>query len=266
MNATIFNALAEPNRLHIVELLRERPLSVNEIVEELGLSQPLVSKHLRALNEAGLVTAYPIARQRFYGIKPDALRELDTWISSYRHFWDSKLSILDNYLETVKEKQAMTPNINYPLLTIERLFNAPRDVVWQAWTKPDQLAAWWVPEYFVNKSYKIEARPGGPFNVEMQAPDGVAYPMTGVFKEVAEPERLVFITSPLDSAGKKLFEVQHTVTFSEADTKTRLTIEARVLTATPEASPYLAGMEAGMNQSLAKLERLLAEHTKGRPM
>jgi DNA-binding transcriptional ArsR family regulator len=100
---TTFNALAEPNRYRIVELLREGPLSVNEIVERLGLSQPLVSKHLRILNEAGLVKVHVNAQQHIYQLAAGPFAELDSWLDTYRRIWDTRLDNLDDYLQELKQ-------------------------------------------------------------------------------------------------------------------------------------------------------------------
>jgi DNA-binding transcriptional ArsR family regulator len=102
---TTFNALAEPNRYRIVELLREGPLSVNEIVERLGLSQPLVSKHLRVLNEAGLVKVHANAQQRIYQLAARPFVELESWLDTYRRIWDTRLDNLDDYLQELKQAQ-----------------------------------------------------------------------------------------------------------------------------------------------------------------
>ena len=104
------NALAEPNRLHIVELLRKGPLSVNEIVEKLGLSQPLVSKHLRVLSHAGLVKVRPNAQQRIYELEARPFTELDAWLDTYRSIWDTRLDNLDAYLQELKEPQRRDPS------------------------------------------------------------------------------------------------------------------------------------------------------------
>ncbi len=104
MNATL-NALAEPNRLHIVEMLRERPCTVNEIVERLGLGQPLVSKHLRVLREARLVLARPQAQQRVYQLAAEPLEELDAWLEPFRRLWEDRLDALDGYLQEAKQDQ-----------------------------------------------------------------------------------------------------------------------------------------------------------------
>src|SRR5512138_1842252 len=92
-------ALAERNRLHIVELLRARPRSVNELVDELGLTQPLVSKHLRVLRQAGLVRAAVHGQQRVYRLEPAPFRELETWVESFRRAWEGRLDSLDEYLQ-----------------------------------------------------------------------------------------------------------------------------------------------------------------------
>ena len=92
------NALAEPNRLRIVELLREGALPVNAIVERMGLSQPLVSKHLRALSQAGLVTVERHAQQRIYRLAPGPFQELDGWTETFRRLWEQRLDRLDRFL------------------------------------------------------------------------------------------------------------------------------------------------------------------------
>lgn len=91
--------LAEPNRQAILELLREGERPVGELVDELGLSQPAFSKHLRVLKEAGLVEARADAQRRLYRIRPDPLAELDDWLAPYRRLWTSHLDRLEDHLE-----------------------------------------------------------------------------------------------------------------------------------------------------------------------
>jgi DNA-binding transcriptional ArsR family regulator len=104
MNTT-FSALAEPNRLHIVELLCDGPLQVGEIADQLHLHQPQVSKHLRVLSNAGLVEVQPIANRRIYKLRPQSLRELDTWLESFRRIWDERFDRLGEYLHELQEKE-----------------------------------------------------------------------------------------------------------------------------------------------------------------
>jgi DNA-binding transcriptional ArsR family regulator len=98
---TTFTALAEPNRLRMVELLLGGAQSVGTIGERLGLMQPQVSKHLRVLKDAGLVDVEPRGQQRLYALKPAPLRELDAWLAPYRRFWSARLDALEARLAQV---------------------------------------------------------------------------------------------------------------------------------------------------------------------
>lgn len=102
---TTLGALAEPNRLHIVELLRDGPRPVGEIAARLGLRQPQVSKHLRVLSDAGFVEVHPIAQQRIYQLRPEPFHELDAWLASYRHVWDARFDRLEAYLRDVQQQE-----------------------------------------------------------------------------------------------------------------------------------------------------------------
>jgi DNA-binding transcriptional ArsR family regulator len=100
-----FAALAEPNRLRIVELLRSGPRPVNDIGGRLRLNQPQVSKHLRVLKKAGLVDVQARAQQRLYELRPEPLRELDQWLRRYRQLWEARFEELDDLLEDLKGKE-----------------------------------------------------------------------------------------------------------------------------------------------------------------
>lgn len=100
-----FAALAEPNRLRIVELLRSGPRPVNDIGERLKLNQPQVSKHLRVLKEAGLVDVEVRAQQRVYELRAQPLRELHQWLERYRQLWDARFNEMDELIEELKRKE-----------------------------------------------------------------------------------------------------------------------------------------------------------------
>ena len=104
MDATLI-ALAEPNRKRIVELLREGPRPVGEIVTKLKLRQPQVSKHLRVLSEAGVVEVHPVAQQRFYSLRPQAFRELSSWVDTYRRLWEEQMDRFDQVLQDLQRKE-----------------------------------------------------------------------------------------------------------------------------------------------------------------
>jgi DNA-binding transcriptional ArsR family regulator len=103
MEAT-FTVLAEPARRQILDLLRERERTVNELVELTGMSQPSVSKHLRVLREAGLVDARQDAQRRWYRLRATPLAEIENWLAPYRAFWTNRLDALERYLQAQEEK------------------------------------------------------------------------------------------------------------------------------------------------------------------
>jgi DNA-binding transcriptional ArsR family regulator len=97
--SSTWSALADPHRRAVLELLRERPRAVGELVVRLGLSQPGTSKHLRVLREAGLVTAQTDAQRRVYALQIGPLAELDAWLAPYRGMWDRRLDALERHLD-----------------------------------------------------------------------------------------------------------------------------------------------------------------------
>ncbi|WP_419886511.1 ArsR/SmtB family transcription factor [Paenibacillus sp. B-A-8] len=105
MNTKVMSALAEPNRMQIVDLLRDNPLTVGEIADSLQLRQPQASKHLRVLSEAGLIEVQAVANRRICKLRPDPFMELDTWLESYRHMWEERYDRLDDYLQKLQSKK-----------------------------------------------------------------------------------------------------------------------------------------------------------------
>src|SRR6267154_4787045 len=116
-----------------------------------------------------------------------------------------------------------------------------------------------------NPVCELDVRPGGAILIHMRGPDGTVYPMTGVFQEVIEPERIVFTSAALDDKGNPMFEVLTTVTFSEQGGKTKQIMRARVIKMTPQAAPYLAGMEQGWTESLERLTTYISVLSKELP-
>src|SRR5437667_7038044 len=94
-----FDVLAEPNRRRILDLVRAGERPVNELVDELSVSQPAVSKHLRVLREAGLVEVRSDAQRRLYRVRSEPLRTIDEWLEPYRQLWASRLDDLERHLE-----------------------------------------------------------------------------------------------------------------------------------------------------------------------
>jgi uncharacterized protein YndB with AHSA1/START domain/DNA-binding transcriptional ArsR family regulator len=260
MDIQILKALAEPNRLRIVELLLERPHSVLEVAERLGLQQPQVSKHLKVLVEAGLVGTFAVAQQRYHGLRPQRLRELGDWVGGFSVLWDTRSSQRALYERSLREGRPI-PSPGNPF-RIQHTIPAPVAEVWRAWTDAELFAAWFAPDHFTVPACELDPRPGGAIRLVMAAPDGTAYPMEGEYDAVEEPLRISYAARPLAEDGTPLFELMLTGTFDAVhegeDEKTRITVDAAVLSTGPDAASYLAGLEPGWQQNLANLGRLLA--------
>jgi DNA-binding transcriptional ArsR family regulator len=94
-----FEAIAEPNRRRLLELLRDGERPAGDLVEAMGLSQPGVSKHLKLLREAGLVSVRPDGQRRLYRLESEKLADLDSWLKPFRRFWAGRLDALEEHLE-----------------------------------------------------------------------------------------------------------------------------------------------------------------------
>jgi DNA-binding transcriptional ArsR family regulator len=97
---TTLQVIAEPRRQAILDVLREEELPVGELVRRLGMSQPLMSKHLRVLKDAGLVQVRADAQRRLYRVRPEPLAELDDWLAPYRELWSTSLDRLERHLDS----------------------------------------------------------------------------------------------------------------------------------------------------------------------
>ncbi len=139
-------------------------------------------------------------------------------------------------------------------LVLTRLFDAPRDLVFRAWTDEKHLAQWWGPHHFTNPVCRVDLRKGGAIRIDMRGPDGTVYPMGGTFHEITPPERLVFTST---AVGGNL-EILNTITFEDVNGKTRLTVRAEVVKAEAEAAFAIRGMEQGWTESLERLARHVA--------
>ena len=155
-------------------------------------------------------------------------------------------------------------------LVTSRIFDAPRELVYRAWTDPKQLAKWFPPEGFSSPRCEVDPRPGGLFRVDMKAPDGPplegkVFPGPGVFREVVPNERLVFTMEPEIEPGQSMPMVLMTVRFEDhAGRKTKLTIEQTLPTVADFETMAKQGMKQGINESLGKLAGVLSGNSTDR--
>lgn len=135
-----------------------------------------------------------------------------------------------------------------------KTFDAPRELVWDAWTDPKHVAIWWGPNGFTNTIHEMSVKPGGIWRFIMHGPDGVDYPNRIEFIEVVKPEKLVYDHG--DDSNPKQFHV--TVLFEEEGSKTKLTMRSRF--PSEEAIKNVADFALdGLRETLGRLENFLGK-------
>lgn len=105
MDVAMLKALAEPNRINIVELLRHGPLTVGEIADKLSIRQPQASKHLKVLSENNILEIKAEANRRIYQLRPEPFQALDSWAKSFQRVTEERFNNLEDYLQELKNKQ-----------------------------------------------------------------------------------------------------------------------------------------------------------------
>lgn len=163
------------------------------------------------------------------------------------------------------ERNSSATNAVARELVITRIFDAPRELVWRAWTEPERLMRWWGPKGYTSPVFKIDLRVGGKYLYCMRSPEGKEFWSTGVYREIVPPERLVVTDSFADQDGNVVpashyglgedfpLELEVSVTFEEQDGKTKMTLRHVGLPAGQMSE--MTG--AGWNESFDKLAESL---------
>lgn len=141
---------------------------------------------------------------------------------------------------------------------ITRVFDAPPRLVFEAWTKPEHLSRWSGPRGFTIPFAEMDFRPGGTYRTCLRSPDGKDHWVQGVYREIAEPERLVFTHAWEDANGKPKQETLVTVTFAKQDGKTKLTFHQAIFESVEGRDSH----RSGWSESLDRLEEYLAKAIK----
>ncbi len=109
-------------------------------------------------------------------------------------------------------------------LTVSRVIDAPRDLVFKAWTEPEQIARWWGPKGYTTVEYQMDVRPGGAYRFVMRSPEGTDHRKRGIYREIVVPERIVFTFAWEEPDGRLGHELLVTVTLEDLGSTTRLTL------------------------------------------
>jgi uncharacterized protein YndB with AHSA1/START domain len=143
-------------------------------------------------------------------------------------------------------------------LRLTRKLGAPRELVFEAFTKAEHLVNWWAPKPFSTPRCEVDLRPGGLWLYTFRSPEGQEHDCRAVYREVEAPRRLVIEQAVPAPNGKPFFVIRHTVTFEEKGEGTELVMDVKVLEAHPGSEPFLGGMEQGTNMTLDNLVSYLA--------
>lgn len=158
----------------------------------------------------------------------------------------------------MSEKNNAAAEQSEEVLVITRIFDAPPGLVFKAWTQPEHLAHWCYPRAFTTPFHKSDIRPGGKWRVCMRSPEGKDYWVQGVYREILEPERIVFTHAWEDAEGKPGHETLVTVSLAGHHGKTKLTFHQ----ATFESIEDRDSHEGGWNESFDNLANYLAKVPK----
>jgi uncharacterized protein YndB with AHSA1/START domain/DNA-binding MarR family transcriptional regulator len=252
--------IAEPTRFRIVRLLADAPRTVGEVAAALGALQPQTTKHLQALEAAGIVRVHRLGRRRVASLDREAVRSLATWFAELAERSDEE-GVLERYADGVSDAQgrAAAGEVLAVRLDLSRELAGSVAAVWRAWTAPATAARWWGPPHFDVVECSLELAPGGRVSLALREADGSEYRSAGRVREVEADRRLVYELSPLDDEGRPLFEVLHELELEPGGTAdvTALRLTVRASGADHRAAAMIAGLEPGWEQLLDGLQEVL---------
>jgi uncharacterized protein YndB with AHSA1/START domain len=187
------------------------------------------------------------------------------WTGSDHH-WKERLDRLSAYLRELQRRRramaARQSTVAVPAgkeVVITRVFDAPRERVFEAWTKPEHLKHWFSPTGFTAPECEVDFRVGGIWSLTMRSPEGEDFRSRGVYREIDPPKRLVFTDVLVDEGDSPLFEALTTVTFEDRHGMTLLKVQVSVGEIfDPAGAAAVAGMEEGWTETLDHLAAYVA--------
>jgi len=244
-----FKALAHPLRRDIVERLSSGVATVGEVTRDFGVSKPTISRHLKLLEEAGLVSRAIDGRTHRLVLRPQALAETSDWIERQRERWQRLFDVVGDYIE--EQKGATVNEESGHVVRIERTFTASAEAVFAAWTSPEVMRRWFhcAPDWETPQA-EVDLRVGGKVRVVMRRPDGTEAGAQGQYTLVDRPHRLMMNwTFDDDPSNEQLIELS----FSESEGLTTvLLVNSGIST-----DERRKAQDVGWQGCLAELERAL---------
>ncbi len=242
-----FVAFSHPIRRRIVERLASGPASVGEASAGIRVSKPTISRHLRVLEDAGVVRREVEGREHRLSLSARPFAHAGSWIERQRALWERKFDVVEDYLTEQKETQ-MTETGQTTQLRVERAYEEPPAEVFDAWTNPEVLRRWWAagPDW-ETPTAEVDLREGGRYRLSMKDPSsGDEHTIVGEYREVSPPERLVYTwtwesneDSMAGSAGSVV-----TVEFQERDGGTNVVVTHEGFADEQTSAMHVHGWEA----------------------
>ncbi|BCK56686.1 metalloregulator ArsR/SmtB family transcription factor [Nocardia wallacei] len=254
----IASALGDGARWRIVELLAERPRSVGELAELTGLRQPQTTKHLQTLGRAGLVSVTPLGQRRIWAAEAAPLRSFEERLRELIDTVEANAGerdVLARYHAAIEAETARAQQDRWAderTFAFDRVFPAPRKVLWRHWAEPDLLASWWAPPSMTIVDCEIDPEPGGRVVLDYRDAEG-RYRSEGQVRDATPPDHLAFDLAVLDPSGAVSFTGHYDLAFTDVPEGTRLRLDLRITDTAVEAVPFIAGIETGWGQVLDKL-------------
>lgn len=272
----VLAALADPVRWRLVGLLAERPRSVGVLAQLAGARQPQTTKHLQALERAGIVTSQRTGQRRIYALRSAPLRELAGELGRLADTAELDGGPRDTFERYGRNLDAERTAAREPGWADGRSFAFRRslagspEAVWRHLTEPDLLARWWTPDDLRVSELVFEAREGGRIVQEYRdaedadGSDAVAGRAEGVVQAVRPGERLAYRLSPLLPGGGVAFTGHLDFELQRTDAGTELDVQYRVTGSTVDSADFIAGIEIGFGQSLDRLAATFTSETRSR--
>ncbi len=279
MKRDVFGAIADPTRREILHLIANEPLPIFLVAQHFAVSRTAIDKHIKILSECGLIILKQWGREQYCQARLEKLIEVVRWVEQYRKIWEDKFDNLEEYLRELQTKSEFQTKSHTTMTTqhemmnqtakrdliITRVFDAPIEMVWNAWTNPEHLMRWWGPKGFTSPVCKIDFRTGGKYLFCMRSPEGQDYYSTGIYRQIVPMERIEYTDSFADAEGNVVpatyygmsadfpEEMRVTITFKALGEKTEMTLTQ---TGLPDDELYEM-TKAGWNQSFDKLSESL---------
>ncbi|WP_086829645.1 metalloregulator ArsR/SmtB family transcription factor [Allokutzneria sp. NRRL B-24872] len=254
-------ALADPARWRLVSLLAQRPRSVGVLAQLAEARQPQTTKHLQALERAGLVTAERTGQRRVYALRAEALRELAAELIRLADAADH-VGTYELYTDSVQAERHAATEAGWAdgrSFTFQRSLPGSPELAWRYLTSPELLARWWTPSDLRVSELVFEARPGGRIVQEYRdaedtdGSDVVVGRAEGVVDEALPGSRLAYRLSPLLPDGGTAFTAHVVLALQPTDAGTDLDVRYRITHSTVDSADFIAGIKIGFGQSLDKL-------------